>query len=80
MLNDMPDIMNVKQLQYALHIGRSSAYKLLKSNQIEHFFIGRSIRILKKSVVEFVCTSSDHYDIINLDESVLACREKGVNE
>ena len=55
MLNDMPDIMNVKQLQYALHIGRSSAYKLLKSNQIEHFFIGRSIRILKKSVVEFVC-------------------------
>ena len=50
----LPDILAVEDLQAALHIGRSTAYQLIQNNQIRSFRIGRSIKIYKQSLVEYV--------------------------
>jgi len=54
MFNNYPDIVSVKNLMEMLHIGRSSAYALLKQGKIQHVRIGKKYIIPKKSVVGFV--------------------------
>lgn len=48
------DIMNVEGLMDYLNIGRTTAYKLLKSKKIKALRIGRIYRISKQSVDEYV--------------------------
>jgi len=52
--NEYPDMMNVEQLQDALNIGRSLAYKLLRENKIRAVRLGKNYRIPKKSLIEYV--------------------------
>lgn len=53
----MPDVLTVADLQRVLQIGRSAAYQLIKTNQLKYIRIGRSIRIPKSYVEEFIRTN-----------------------
>lgn len=53
-LRDFPDVLTVKEICMALHIGRNAAYKLIKEKKIASFKIGESTRILKAAVIDFL--------------------------
>lgn len=59
MFKQYPDIMSIKQLQDALHIGRAKAYQLIRDNHIKYIRIGKKIRIPKIYLIEFVCSQDD---------------------
>ena len=48
------DIMTVEDLMAYLNIGRTTAYKLVKSGKIKVLRIGHMYRISKESVEEYV--------------------------
>lgn len=50
----IPSLLTVEELAGQLRIGRSSAYALVKSRQIRSIRIGRSIRIPRNAVAEFI--------------------------
>jgi len=54
MFDGYPDVMNVEEMRRALHIGRSMAYELLDKRKIQSFRIGRSIKIPKKCIEEYI--------------------------
>ena len=54
MFANYPDVLNIEQLQDALSIGRNTAYQLIKTEQIKSIRIGKSIRIPKKYLMDFV--------------------------
>ena len=51
---NLPDILTIDDLQTALRVGRSTAYKLVQDDQIHSFRIGRSIKVYKRSLVEYI--------------------------
>lgn len=51
---DMPEVLTVADLQRVLQIGRSTAYQLIQTKQLRFIRIGRSIRIPKAFVREFL--------------------------
>lgn len=51
---DYPDIVNVKQLQEILGIGRSLAYSLLTGGKVKAIKVGREYRIIKNSIIDYV--------------------------
>lgn len=54
MLENYPDILTFDQLCEALQIGRSLAYSLLQSGQIESKVIGRAYRIPKRYILQYM--------------------------
>lgn len=54
MFSSFPDVMTVEDLSAALGCGRTWAYKLVNSGQIKSFPIGRSIRIPKVFVLDYI--------------------------
>lgn len=54
MLNEYPDVMNVRQVAEALHIGKNSVYSLLDSKEIGSRQIGRKYIIPKVCVVDYL--------------------------
>lgn len=53
--DNYPDVVTFEQLQEMLgNIGRTLAYKLLQNKEIESFKCGRSYRILKSKVIEYL--------------------------
>lgn len=54
MLENYNDILTIQDLCELLMIGRNHAYKLLESQQIKGFRIGRTWKIPKKAVEEFI--------------------------
>lgn len=54
MFSEYRDIVTIEELQEMLRIGRSTAYKLLRSGQIKALHNGRIWLIPKKSVIEYV--------------------------
>jgi len=54
MFKEYPDIISVDDLCDMLHIGKSSAYALLKKNAIKHVKSGRKYIISKQAVIGFV--------------------------
>lgn len=59
---DMPDVMNVDQLQEVMGIGRSLAYKLINDGIIPHFKLGRKIKIPKSALRNFVMSCDICYN------------------
>lgn len=53
-----PDIVSTKQMQEMLHIGRNTAYKLLEGNAVSSIKIGRTHKILKASIIEYLNKNS----------------------
>ena len=47
------DILNIEEMCEALHIGKNTAYHLLKTKQIKHRKIGKIYKIPKKSLIEY---------------------------
>lgn len=54
MLEHLPDILTVKDLQAVLSIGRSKAYSILHSGDLQYITIGRQIRIPKKYLLDYL--------------------------
>lgn len=49
-----PDILAAKDLREILGIGRAGVYKLLEAGEIQSFKVGRTYKIPKKAVIDFV--------------------------
>ena len=54
MFNDYPDVLTIEDLQIALNIGRSTAYRLIRSGDIRHLRIGKNIKIPRRYLVEYI--------------------------
>ena len=57
MFETYPDLLSVRELQDALGVGRTIAYHLVKSEKINHLRIGKSIKISKPYLLEYVRNS-----------------------
>ena len=60
MFEDYNDLLYVVDIQSALCIGRTTAYRLLREGKIKHLRIGRTIRIPKRYLIDFVLSSCYH--------------------
>ena len=58
MFRDYPDVVTVEQLCEMLHIGRNTAYTLIRANKIHHIRIGKKIKIPKAMIIEFVLNNN----------------------
>lgn len=54
MFNDYRDILSVEDISEILNIGLSSAYKLVRDKKIKSIKIGRSYKIPKIYLIEFI--------------------------
>lgn len=54
LFKDYPDVVSIPQLSQMLSISNKTAYRLLKENQIPHFKIGRSYRIPKLNILNYI--------------------------
>lgn len=54
MFSDYPDVVSIAELQSMLHIGRNTAYDLLKSGTISSIRVGKRYIIPKTSVIDFL--------------------------
>ena len=54
MFKTYPDVVTIQQLQQMLQIGKNTAYKLLKNNEIPYKKIGNNYKISKYDVIKFI--------------------------
>lgn len=54
LLREFPDVMSMKDMQKALGIGQNTAYNLVNSGAIPCKRIGRQIKILKSTLLEYL--------------------------
>ena len=52
--DDLPLSLNVDDLMAVLHIGRNTAYELIRSNQIFSIRVGKQLRVPKEAVIEYL--------------------------
>lgn len=57
MFNQYPDVLTITQLAEALHIGKNKAYELVNNKTIGHRRVGKSIRIPKACLIDYVQAS-----------------------
>jgi len=57
--NDLPAVLTVEELQAILRIGRRQAYELCKRPDFPAVRVGRSIRIPKKALQEWMQSEAD---------------------
>lgn len=50
----VPDVLNVKEIQAILRIGKRQAYELIKTNQFHTVRVGKSIKIDRESFVRWL--------------------------
>lgn len=49
-----PDVVSITQLSQMLHISEKLAYRLIRENQIAHLKIGRTYKIPKINVIQYL--------------------------
>lgn len=54
MFNEFPDVMTVKQVAKAIGFSKPIVYDLLRDGTIRHFKIGRTYRVPKRAVFEYI--------------------------
>ena len=54
MFREYPDVLDIVKMCELLNVGVKSAYKLLRQNKIAHLKIGRSYRIPKANVIDYL--------------------------
>jgi excisionase family DNA binding protein len=67
-LSDLPDVLTVDQVADVLSICRNAAYEAVRTGQVRHVKIGRTIRVPKMAVEELLAgydatqpmTSAEH--------------------
>ncbi len=60
MFLDYPDVVSVEQLQEMLNVGKNTAYKLINDGDIKSIKIGRTYKIPKQFVADFLLFSSNN--------------------
>ena len=55
-LSGYPDLLDTKQVQQVLGLGRSMIYSLIRSGEIEHMKIHGKIRIPRRYLVDYINT------------------------
>ena len=55
MFNEYPDLLSLYDMQKALGVGRSMAYRLIKNGDVKHLRIGKTIKIPKRFLIDYVC-------------------------
>lgn len=60
MFLDYPDVVSVEQLQEMLNVGKNTAYKLINDGDIKSIKIGRTYKIPKQFVADFLLNSSNN--------------------
>ncbi len=58
MFREYPDVLTIPQVAEALGIGRKAAYALVNENKLAAFRIGKSIRVPKKYLEDFVLATA----------------------
>ena len=53
-ISEMPLTLHVEELMQILHIGRNTAYELVRSGKIRSIKVGRQLRIPRDAVAEFI--------------------------
>ncbi|MGD9901438.1 MAG: helix-turn-helix domain-containing protein [Spirochaetales bacterium] len=53
LFNEYPDIVNVKEMQKMLGIGRTLAYQLIKEKTIKSKKLNNKYKIQKQSIIKF---------------------------
>lgn len=59
MFQDYPDLFSVTDLMSALHIGRTLAYRLIRTGAIPSLRVGSHIRIPKTAVMQYVVEKTE---------------------
>ena len=59
MFRSYPDVLDMKDLQRALGVGKTTAYALVESKQIPSFRIGRIYKVTKDSLISYVQSQSN---------------------
>ena len=54
MFDSYPDVLTIDDLQSALGVGRSMAYRLIRSGDIHHLRIGRKIKVPRSALVAYI--------------------------
>ena len=72
-LLNAPDMLTVSDLQKLLNIGRSTAYRLIENGEIRCIRVGRTIRIPKRFVADFIKNS-----IFIIENNEKICYNKNV--
>ncbi|MCM1233177.1 MAG: helix-turn-helix domain-containing protein [Ruminococcus flavefaciens] len=75
---NVPDVLTMEDLQKVLRIGRSTAYRLVKANDIPCVRIGRSIRIPKRFVVEYIQASVEDRRNVRYDGDNVTTQDRGL--
>lgn len=55
---DYPDVITVDDMQEMLHIGRNTAYQLLRDHRVQSIKVGKKYIIPKSSVIDFLRKTS----------------------
>ena len=74
MLKDYPDVLTVKQVAEILNIGINAAYGLINEHTIGSHRIGKSIRVPKSCLTDYINSARFGVTTIAADES--NCRER----
>ena len=53
-VSEMPITLRVEELMSILHIGRNTAYELVRSGRIRSIKVGRQLRVPRDAVAEFI--------------------------
>lgn len=53
-IEDLPLLLTVEEMASVLRIGRNPAYQLVRAGNIQSIRIGRSIRIPRNALIQFV--------------------------
>ena len=54
-LKEYPDVMTVEEMSRALGICSKNGYRLLRAGKIAHLRVGRSYRVPKAHVLDYMC-------------------------
>lgn len=74
MLKDYPDVLTVKQVAEILNIGINAAYGLINERTIGSHRIGKSIRVPKSCLIDYINSARFGVSTIAADKS--NCHER----
>ena len=60
--DDIPLVMTVEDLMPILLIGRSTAYKLVRSGKLKTFRVEKQIRISREALIEYIKQEQQRHD------------------
>ena len=72
-----PDVLTIAEMQEALGIGRSMAYRLIKGGKVKHLRIGKKIKIPKRFLVDYVLDECYTDDDSNKQAALSEIRRNG---